>query len=162
MDSRERANQLVMEFGAMLTVDGLQLDPDNNSCVLLFDQEILLNIEYDAPADRMIFYVYLGELPQANAEPLLRELLSANLFWMRTRGATLALEEGTNGIILLYAHPLEDLDKAKFEAVVQNVVQQAENWKKRVGEIKAKTAVAESSGANADAGARPTGPVIFG
>ncbi len=161
MDSREHANELVKEFGAMLTVEDLQLDAETNSCVLLFDEDILLNIEYDAPADRIVFYGYLGELPGSNAEPILRDLLSANLFWLRTHGATLALEEGTNGIIIMYAHALGDLDKAKFETVVQNVVQQAENWKKRIAGLKAKSSAKDTEAAAADA-ARPSGPVIFG
>jgi hypothetical protein len=63
---------------------------------------------------------------------VLRELLAANLYWHRTAGATLCLEEGTGGVILVYGHSVADLDAERFEAVVQNFANQAERWTRRL------------------------------
>jgi len=135
MDKRDLANRLVKDLGATLTVPDMELD-ERSHCVLLFDENIVLNMEYDAAGERMLLYVYLDELPRENAEPILREALAGNLFWHRTKGATLSLEEGTGGIVLIYPHSLDDLDAAKFETVVENFVQTAENWKKRIAALK--------------------------
>ena len=159
MDKRDLANQLVAAFGKTLTVDGLQLGEEHNSCVLVFDEDIILNIEYDPNVERLLFSVYLDELPKENAEPLLRELLGANLYWSRTRGATLCLEEGTNGVILVYPCSVDHLDNASFEVVVENVVQQAENWKKKIAKRKEEAA---SAVAKANAPSAPLGSVIYG
>jgi len=161
MDKREIANKLVAEFGKMLTVEGLQLSEESNSCVLVFDGDIVLNIEYDAVAERMLFSVYLDELPQENAEPLLRELLAANLYWHRTRGATFCLEEGTGGIILVYPHSIDHLDNGSFETVVENVVQQAESWKGRIAGRKAEAEAAAQSPAS-NGPMMPGQTVVFG
>jgi len=132
MDKRELANQLVSGFGNTLTVSGLSLDERSNSCVLAFDDEFLLNIEYDIPTERLVFSVYLDELPEIGAEPLLRELLGANLYWHRTRGATLCLEEGTNGVILVFSRSVAELDAPGFETLVENLLEQAAKWRARI------------------------------
>ena len=132
MDRLSMARQLVADFGKTLTVSGLTLDAKTNSCVLAFDGELLLNIEYDVPVERMVFSIYLDELPGEGAEPLLRELMGANLYWHRTRGATLCLEEGTQGVILVYSRSVAELDSAGFEVAVENLLNQAEKWRKRI------------------------------
>ena len=139
MDKRLMANQLVADFGKLLTVRDLKLDERTQSCVLAFDGELLLNIEYDAAIERLVFSIYLDELPREGAEPLLRELMGANLYWHRTRGATLCLEEGTNGVILVYSRGVAELDNAGFEVTVENLLNQAEKWRKRILAFAAQT-----------------------
>jgi hypothetical protein len=134
MDNRNLALKLIANFGAMLTLPELTLDEKSNSCVLLFDGDIVLNVEFDASTSQLILSVYLDELPQTNAEGLLRELMVANLYWHRTDGATLGLEDATNGIILAQSRTVTDLDDASFEKMVETFVNQAERWKKRIGE----------------------------
>jgi len=99
---------------------------------------------------------YLHELPATGAEPLLRELLAANLYWHRTNGATLCLEEGTGGVILVYAHSVSDLDASGFETVMQNFATQAERWTRRLAQA------AQVPQAQAEPLARPGTPVLFG
>ena len=132
MDKRAMADQAVAEFGNTLTVEGLRLGSEDNSCVLVFDGDLLLNIEFDDESERLVFSIYLEELPRDNAEPLLRELMCANLYWHRTRGATLSLEENTGGLMLVYASSVLELDGGAFENIVENLLDQAEAWRKRI------------------------------
>jgi hypothetical protein len=134
MDKRLLADQAVAEFGNLLTVEGLHLGAEDNSCVLVFDGDLLLNIEYDDASERLVFSLYLDELPRDNAEPLLREMMGANLYWHRTRGATLCLEENTGGVMLIYASSVLELDNGAFENIVENLLDQAEAWRKRITE----------------------------
>ncbi|WP_187969029.1 CesT family type III secretion system chaperone [Aquibium microcysteis] len=151
MNDRVRAERLVAELGAAMGLGELTLDAATDSTVLVFDGELIVNLEYDAAAGRLVFSSYLGELPAAGAEAALRELMAANLFWHRTRGATLCLEEGTGGIILLYAHPVADLDARRIEAVLENVVNQAERWGGRLAAMAAEGAAPDASVPLADA-----------
>lgn len=137
MNDREKTERLVAALGTRIGLETLALDPETNSTVLVFDGDVIVTLEYDAPAARLVFSSYLGELPRAGAEPALRELMAANLYWHRTRGATLCLDEGMGGIILAYAHPIGDLDADRIEAVLENVVNEAERWSKRLAEISA-------------------------
>ena len=134
----------------------LALDEYTSSCVLIFDEQLVINIEYDEQTQRLVLSSYLHELPATGAEPLLRELLAANLYWHRTNGATLCLEEGTGGVILVYAHSVSDLDASGFETVMQNFATQAERWTRRLAQA------AQVPQAQAEPLARPGTPVLFG
>jgi hypothetical protein len=156
MDTKAHAQQLLHDFGKTLTVGPLTLDERTQSCVLIFDEQLLVHIEHDDSTRRLVLSAYLHELPETGAEPLLRELLAANLYWHRTRGATLGLEEGTGGVILTYGHLVADLDAPRFETMVENFVHQAEHWKHRLQ-------AAAQAAIPGDAPRDPSGaPVLFG
>ena len=157
MDKKALAQQLLNALGETLTVGALTLDERTNSCVLVFDDTLIINIEFDAQTQRLVLSSYLHELPATGAEPLLRELLAANLYWHRTGGATLCLEEGTGGVILAYAHSVSDLDGASFEALVENFANQAERWTRRLTE-----AAQQAPQVQAAPQDRPGTPVMFG
>ncbi|WP_144630426.1 type III secretion system chaperone [Bordetella genomosp. 13] len=140
MDKRTLASQLLANLGNTLTAGPLVLDDATQSCVLMFDDNLVLNIEYDDAQGRLVLSCYLDELPRDGAEPLLRELLAANLYWHRTRGATLGLEEGTGGVILTYGHGVSELDGPAFETVVENFMNQAERWRGRIAAAGASSA----------------------
>ena len=84
MDKKALAQQLLDGFGKTLTVGALALDEYTSSCVLIFDEQLVINIEYDEQTQRLVLSSYLHELPATGAEPLLRELLAA--FLVRLQG----------------------------------------------------------------------------
>lgn len=155
MDKRDLASRLLADLGNTLTVGPLALDSATQSCVLVFDETLILNIEYDPGTERLILSSYLDELPAEGAEPLLRELLAANLYWHRTRGATLCLEEGTGGVILTYPCSVTELDSHAFETVVENFANQAERWTRRIAQAK-QAAQAIAAAALPDSAIPPT------
>ncbi len=150
MDGRYLANQLLAAFGRMLTVEGLKLGDEDNSCVLLFDGELALNIEYDEPAERLVFSIYVDRLPDVNPGPLVRELLAANLYWLGGGGATLCLEGTTDTILLIHANRVAELDDARFERTVENMLDIAERWRKRVAAHRAGTKQGAGAAASAE------------
>ena len=158
MDKRTLAEQLLAELGDTLTLSELKLDEATSSCILLFEGNLVLNIEFDDGSGRLLFSSYLGELPGEGAEPLLRELMSANLYWHRTGGATLGLEEGTGGVILSQAHEVGELDRPAFEKAVETFVNQAEKWSARMA---SQELVADGQAAPA-VQAGHANPMIFG
>lgn len=157
MDKFRMACQLVESLANTLTVAGLTLDQTTHACVLVFDGDLVVNVEYDDPDARLVLSAYLEELPREGAEPLLRELMGANLYWHRTRGATLALEEGTNGVILSYRVSVTETDAPAFESAVQAFVNQAQRWTNRIAEFKRKVPAATIAAA-----APPAPNMIFG
>jgi hypothetical protein len=132
MNNYAKACTLIDALAQTLTVPNLKLDEESNSCLLLFENDIVLNIEYDDLAARLILSIYLGELPSQGAEPLLRELMGANLYWYRTSGATLCLEEDTNAVMLVYGHSVEALQSDIFENIIENLVNKARDWQKHI------------------------------
>jgi hypothetical protein len=161
MDKRDLASRLLADLGKTLTVGALALDPVTQSCVLMFDGDLILNIEYDPASERLVLSCYLAEVPAQGAEPLLRELLAANLYWHRTRGATLCLEEGTGGIILTYACSVTELDSPAFETVVENFMNQAERWSRRVSEAVQAAQAPQAAPASGQPPANPSAPPFY-
>jgi hypothetical protein len=152
------AQQLLTQLGRALSLDSLALDEKSQSCVLLFDDQLVVNIEFDSQTDRLVFSAYLHEIPAQGAESLLRELMSANLYWHRTGGATLCLEEGTGGVILVYGHSVGELDSASVEAVLENFVNQAQKWGGRLKKLVVEVGASIDSG-----GVLPSaGSVVYG
>jgi hypothetical protein len=147
MDGRFLANELLAAFGKVLTVEGLRLGEEDNSCVLLFDKDLALTIEYDEPTERLVFSVYLEQLPGEAADQLLRELLAANFYWIGANGATLCLEGTTGSILLLYASRVAELDDARFERIVENMLDTAERWRERIVAYRTGTATPEQAAA---------------
>ncbi len=163
MDKRNLAQKIIANFGVLLTLPELKLDDSTNSCVLLFDKDIVLNIEFDDASGQMILSAYLDELPADDAEGLLRDLMIANLYWHRTDGATLGLEDATNGVILAQARPVTDLDDSSFEKMVETFVNQAERWKNHIATVKAQGPTDSAQAAtNRSAASASDGPRIFG
>lgn len=160
MDKRTLASKLIANFGTLLTLPELTLDEHSNSCVLLFDGDIVLNIEFDGETGNLILSAYLNELPLEAPESLLRELMIANLYWHRTDGATLGLEDATNGVILAQARAVTELDDASFEKMVEAFVNQAERWKKHIAE--ARNAPAAAPMQMSAVPSHSDGPRIFG
>ncbi|MEJ0035234.1 MAG: type III secretion system chaperone [Gammaproteobacteria bacterium] len=132
MNNRDLANELLAALGRTLTVEGLRLGAEDNSCVLLFDANLTLNIEYDEPGERLVFSIYLDTLPTGPCEPLLRELLAANLYWIGAAGATLCLESPNGAILLVYASRLTELGEDRLERTVDNLLTTAEKWRERI------------------------------
>ena len=161
MDKQARARQHLAELGETLNVERLTLEESDTTCVLFFEGDIVLNIEFDDDSGCLVLSSYLGELPEQNAEALLRELLEANLDKHRTAGATLGLEEATGGVILCQAQDVDEIDRLGFEALIEGFVDQAENWSRFIAAGKGEDQGADTTAPNA----APVGsdsPVIFG
>ncbi|MDH4376478.1 MAG: type III secretion system chaperone [Ramlibacter sp.] len=160
MNHRAIAEQLITSLGKTLNLPELKLDDVTHSCVLLFDENIVLNIEFDANGGQLILSAYLDEMPAESTDRVMREMMIANLYWHRTDGATLGLEELTGGIILADRRPIAVLDESGFEKWVEGFVNQTERWKKRLPEIAAGTEELMSAPAHPMAG--QDGAAIFG
>ncbi len=116
----------------MLTVEGLTLGEADSCCVLLFDDDVALNIEIDEPVGRLILSIFLDTIPDEPAAELLRELLAANFYWNRHRRCH-ALPGELNGFPLPdSAVRIPDLDEARFEQAIENMLEMAERWRDRI------------------------------
>ena len=123
--------QLLAALGETLTVP-LTFDDESKSCVLLFEDDLMINIEYDDDGtERIVLSSYLDELP-AKCQTFCVSCLKRTCFGMG-HGATFSVEE-TGGVIMLYAHSVSDLDAAGFETVVENFTNEAERWAKRAAQ----------------------------
>ena len=145
MDLRNEADRLVAILGGSLGLEDLALD-EAGYAVLVFDENIVVNLEFDPVGERMLFYCFLAELPEEPPASLFKEALAANLLWHGTQGATLAFEESGNGLTLCHAEALASCGDHHLEDVLDDFVQTSEDWQKKVADLLAETAPPPSSG----------------
>lgn len=131
MDHRPSINELLNELGKTLSLEQLQLGQEDG-CVLLFEDNLALTIEYDENAERLVFSIHVAKLPEENTADVLQELLAANCYWLATGGATLGLQSSTRAILLMYASRVADLDVSSLERIVENLLSMTEHWRERI------------------------------
>ena len=127
--SEQVARDLLRELGARIQLPTLDLDEEGNACIDV-DEAYAINLEYDADEDALLLYTWIGPVPELNTAEMLRRLLSANYFWTENDGATLSIEEETNGIVLIDRIRCHDFDIDVFERYIQGYMAVAERWLK--------------------------------
>ena len=127
--SEQVARDLLRELGARIQLSTLDLDEEGNACIDV-DEAYAINLEYDADEDALLLYTWIGPVPEINTAEMLRRLLSANYFWAENDGATLSIEEETNGIVLIDRIRCHDFDIDVFERCIQGYMAVAERWLK--------------------------------
>ena len=90
MISRETANTLLEEFSRQQEIEPLQLD-DANYCALASADDHVVHLRFDEGQGTFIAFGSIGTLSEDEEVALreLRALLTANLMWQDTQGATI-------------------------------------------------------------------------
>ena len=71
---KEHVNELLKHIGEGLNLPDLCLD-DNNHCILLFDEKIVLNMDFDNEGNKLVIYAYIGEIPLECRETIFEKAL---------------------------------------------------------------------------------------
>ena len=133
--SREAAVRLLGAFGATIGIPDLRLD-EAGCCALAFD-EVVVNLEADPDGRQLFLYASVGPVPSSDSSELYKQLLDGNLFWKDTGGATLGLDREGARVVLLQSLPAERISDPEFAAAVEQFVNAAEAWTRRIAEAAA-------------------------
>ncbi len=135
MHSHDLALRLIERFGKTLGLEGLTLEGGTHSCALEFDGSLVVNFEFYEPTEQMVLTSLLAALPEDDAEPLLRLLMQANATDYLQANGLFSLEPQSQGVMLMHAKPIAELDDAAFEQQVEAFVNKLEMWKQRIGQL---------------------------
>lgn len=157
-------DQLLLDLGQQAGL-GAPLQFNERGCArLMVDGRIGLDFEADADAGTIQVYSVLGEVPLAGREALYRQLLEANLFGSATAGATLAIDEQTNEIVLCRTVTSEETSAAAFARLVENFIAAAEEWLQKIADFTSPAPDAagaqSSAAANGSLGSLPPGAFL--
>ncbi|MDR0678362.1 MAG: type III secretion system chaperone [Holosporaceae bacterium] len=134
MDYKKEANNLLKELGKVLDLSSLFLD-ENNHCLILFDDKIVLNLELDETTGMLIVYSYVSVIPFAGKDLILEILLEANFFWKISHGATFAIDKQTQTLVLQQKFTLPLEKPESFQDELGIFVDVVEAWMKRIDDI---------------------------
>jgi hypothetical protein len=125
-EASRKLDDLLMAFSRDLGTVPLRTEEDG-VCLLVFDQRTDVYLLVDHLSGDLLAWSNLGALPQDGAEPVLRNLMQANLFWSATGGGTLGLVAETDSIVLAMRRPVEALGVEGLQALIESLVERAES-----------------------------------
>lgn len=130
-DVQEWLNQLAEELnlGEALVLD------DKNQCFLMFDENMLVEMEFRTNKKTFSLKSNLGNVNEAKVKKIYPKLLEANTQWQETNGATLGLQQYSEKVLLTQNMPTESCDYYLFYQALENFVNTIEYWIKKLKEL---------------------------
>jgi hypothetical protein len=132
-------DQLVKSLAKRLEMP-LPAPDQNGMCTFVFDG-MPVHCR-SGPNQTLILWGHITEVdPDPDkAKDQMRELLQANLAWMKARGEVVAMEPESGRIILSLSLKTADLDAARFEERMEGFVNGLEFWLARAKKMSAPAA----------------------
>ena len=128
---RAHVNEVLKRIGDGQGLSDLCLD-ENNHCMLLFDEKIVLNMDLDEAGKLLVIYAYIGEVPIECRDAVYQKALEGNFFWNETEGSTLGLDKQSQSLVLARAFELPLTDMTAFEDRLGVFVEVVEKWMARI------------------------------
>ena len=132
--SSDLFSKLLGAFGDSVGVPDLATDEDRY-CVIKLDDRIVLVMQYEPDTESVVLYVDLGPYPEEHEREVFASLLQANCLWAGTGGATLGVNGSSRTILLGYRLSVRNLELEPFKSAVESLVNTAEFWMNRIGEM---------------------------
>lgn len=136
------AQDILQAFGRAVGLDDLAFD-EGGHCALAIDDKTVINIEHDAPRERLLLYSLIGT-PDGDLSAAYGAILQANYLGIETRGPTFGLRPDDGSLVLSQFLPIATLDLPTFETALQNFVGVTEDWTGRLPALGAAAPVAAS------------------
>lgn len=105
---------------------------EEGGCALTFDDNIVVNMEYDGELDLLTLYCRLGTVAADRVGTVYPLLLEANVLWAGTGGATLGVIPDDRSVVLAYQEKAAAIDGQRFEGLLSGLVDAAEFWMKLI------------------------------
>ena len=122
----------------------LVLDADQR-CFLMFDDKLLIEINYEPSAQTFRFQGALDN-KTVPGQVFYNALLEHNLGWKDTDGAAFGLQLGSEKTQLTQSLPVASCDYALFERSLEHFVNTFEYWLKHIETLKSEKTNEKSAG----------------
>ena len=150
---------LIQGLSAHLRV---QLEIEDGRTVRADFDGLPLLLEHLPEAEQILLAVPIANLPPEGREEIFRELLKAQYLFTETRGAALALDPDEEFVCLQIAPSMRALTPGNFPALMENFLNVAEAWRRRLEGIPAAPAGGNSQGQPDEADAPGLPPIMAG
>lgn len=112
---------------------------EKNQCFLLFDEVMLVQIEYKVEEGVCLFKGVLGNVNEHKIKQIYPKLLEANLQWKETNGSTLGLQQYSEKVLLVQNVPIEFCDYNLFNRSLEFFINSFEFWLKNLKDLQTKS-----------------------
>ncbi|WP_368647460.1 type III secretion system chaperone [Castellaniella ginsengisoli] len=121
---------LIAELGQSLGMVDMAADEDGYVGLMIDGHEI--HLQYEADDDLAILFARLPEADPDRRDAIYAMLLSANLFWQGTRGATFSVDFDTGRVFLADRRAQAGLDLDSVSAWIEQFANVAAYWRERI------------------------------
>lgn len=126
---------LIRELGAALGAP--DMEADESGYVALTIDALEIHLQYDEEQDRIVLFTRLSEVSVDRAAETYGLLLSANLFWQGSGGATFSIDFDTGRVFLADRRELASVSTKLLETWLEGFVDIASYWLTRLADIEA-------------------------
>ncbi|THF58094.1 CesT family type III secretion system chaperone [Pseudothauera rhizosphaerae] len=123
----DTVNAWLNELAVLAGIDGLALNPEG-VCALRYGDRAEIVFELPEDSDVLHLYCPVAPVPEADQAAFYRRLLEWNMFGLETRGASFAVDRGSERAMLCYALPIEGTDVLAFQNTVGNFAEVSERF----------------------------------
>ena len=134
MTGLEVVQQLMIEIGPQLDLAEVTEFTEEQSWVLVVDDDTLVSIGYDDRYGKLVFTSEVAVPPGESRFPMYERLLVFNNQWPSTGGLRFALDTPAGTALLLFDLPLVDIDLPKLADCVSSYLEQLEIWRLFIAE----------------------------
>lgn len=136
---RDQVAALIAQLGGEIGIPSLALDADGSCTLFIDDGGVIVSLGHNTVTGSIDLMVCLDAVEPA-AVPL-NLLLQANFAWRGSRGATFAIEPASGALVL--QRRVTAADGAELRQALEELIDAAEAWSKRLASDVAPAAQAE-------------------
>lgn len=125
-------DNLLADLGAEIGIPELCAD-ETNACNLLFD-EVAVSLELSEGGEALYISSLVGQVRRDDGAAQLAALLDANFLFSGAGGAAFGVDKASGNIVLARSERLSGLGKPLFLSVLEEFVNLAEAWQKRLAQ----------------------------
>ncbi len=122
-------DEFITQLRQQLGMSELNFNQDG-VCRLIVDQQLLVDIEWVDDGNLQVYAALGGSRALQPAQ--LRDLLHANAYGQGTGGATLAIDEDADEVLLQRAYQPAALEMFAFIADLESLINYAQQWTRRL------------------------------
>lgn len=132
MSTRTFAQELATALGLQAGISDLILD-ENGACALKDESGLVVTIEHPEGSDQLYVCAPVGSVPTGDEDEIFRKCLTANFLGFETGGASLALDDSRNELVLWFTYPLAALTTENFPPMISRFLKTAQEWRQKLG-----------------------------
>ncbi|MCO7222895.1 CesT family type III secretion system chaperone [Pleionea sp. CnH1-48] len=100
--------------------DHFELD-NSDKCFLHIDTDLTLIVCAPQASSKVFLTIELMRVPSISRESFFEKALQLNLFQQETHGATLAIDDISNKVVVCYSHDISELSFTDFSNLLNNL-----------------------------------------
>jgi hypothetical protein len=134
MDYATRLTELLEELGQTIGLPDLRPDDSGYVC-LLMEEAHALQLQLNPHTGELTMFSSLGHLASEHRATVNDHLLSANLFWQGTAGATIGVDPEDHEVIIAQRLLVDRLESQAFVAAIEEFAKLCDGWRNYLADL---------------------------